>query len=443
MKSTFLAMLAPLSLAGFILAHLTTAAEKPPEAAEQTRAYTQARLLPVDAPAIEDGILLVKGGKILALGPKGRVEVPADAVVVPCEGKTIIPGLVCTHSHIGGSMAADSSSPIQPEARSMDSVDIRANSFARARAGGVTAANIMPGSGHLISGQTIYVKLREGKRIEDLAIRLENGTLAGGLKMANGTNSIKEAPFPGTRGKSAALVRQQLIKAQAYQQKLEAAGEDASKKPERDLGLEMLGEILARRRIVHHHTHQANDILSVLRLQQEFGFRLVLHHVSDAWKVASEIAASGAACSIINLDSPGGKLEAADIAWENGAALEKAGVPTAIHTDDPVTDSRWMLRSAALSVRGGMSRQKALEAVTLAAARMLDLDKQTGSLTPGKDADFVILSGDSFSIYTKVLETHVEGRCVFNAADPAQQKWAEGGEGVGDREITSSCCFYR
>ena len=207
--------------------------------------------------------------------------------------------------------------------------------------------------------------------------------------------------------------------------------------------MEALVDVLEGRKVVHHHTHRHDDIITVLRLKQEFGFRVVLHHVSEAWKVADEIAEAGVACSIIYLDSAGGKLEARDLEWKNGAELEKRGVLTAFHTDDPINDSRWFLRSAGLAVRSGMSRQKALEAVTIAGAEMMDQAENTGSLTAGKKADFVILNGDPLSIYTRVLETHVEGTKVFDLEDPRDRLWAEGGFGAGHRRQASGCCFYR
>jgi imidazolonepropionase-like amidohydrolase len=157
--------------------------------------------------------------------------------------------------------------------------------------------------------------------------------------------------------------------------------------------MEALLEILDGKRIVHFHTHAQHDILTAIRLSQEFGFRVVLHHVSEGWKVASEIAEAGIPCSIIVLDSPGGKLEARNLLPITGKALEEAGADVALHTDDGITDSRHFLRSAARSVAEGMSREKALEALTLAGARMMDLDHRLGSLEPGKDADLVLLSG--------------------------------------------------
>ncbi|MBK1828067.1 amidohydrolase family protein [Haloferula rosea] len=404
------------------------------------RAFVGAKLLPIASPTIEDGVLLIRDGRIEGIGAREDLEVPAAAEVIDVSGKVIMPGLICTHSHIGEVSGGDSSGPIQPEVRALDSIDVRHSSFEKARAGGLTLVNIMPGSGHLLSGQTIYLKLRDGNRVEDLAVRCPDGGMAGGIKMANGTNSIRDkGPFPGTRGKAVALVREQFLKAQAYQSKKEKGGEDF----ERNLALEAMVEVLDGRRVVHHHTHRHDDILTVLRLKDEFGFKVVLHHVSEAWKVADEIAESGVACSLILLDSPGGKPEARDIAWKNGAELERRGVPTAIHTDDPINDSRWFLRSAALAVRAGMSREAALAALTLEGARMLDLGDETGSLEVGKAADFAILSGDPLSIYTRVLETWVEGNQVFDLADPEDQLWAEGGLGAGEARAATGCCFSR
>jgi imidazolonepropionase-like amidohydrolase len=170
-----------------------------------------------------------------------------------------------------------------------------------------------------------------------------------------------------------------------------------------------------------------NDILTAIRLSKEFGFRVVLHHVSEGWKVADEIAKANIPCSIINIDAPGGKLEAMNMTLRNGADLEKAGVLVAFHTDDGITDSRFLLRSAALSMREGMSRQKALEGLTISGARMLDLDKSVGSLERGKDADFIVLNGDPFSVYTHVEQTWVEGIKRFDYSLPADKAFAVGG----------------
>ncbi|MEC9477147.1 MAG: amidohydrolase family protein [Planctomycetota bacterium] len=408
-------------------------------AAADIKVFTGARLMPVSGPVIEDGALVVRDGKIESLGAREDVVVPTGAENVDVSGKTIIPGLICTHSHIGMGGGGDSSGPIQPECWTLDSVNVRSASLERARAGGLTLVNQMPGSGHLISGRTTYLKLRKGGTVDELLIKDESGWPMGGLKMANGTNSQRSSPFPGTRAKSAALVRESYVKAQEYRDKIARAEGDPEKMPERNLRMEALVEALEGKRIVHHHTHRHDDILTVLRLRDEFGFQVVLHHVSDAWKVVDEIAAAKAPCSIIVIDSPGGKLEARDIRMENGVELEKAGVNVAFHTDDFITDSRLFLRSAALGARAGMSREGALRALTLSGAEMLGLEERTGSLEPGKDADFVILSGDPLSVYTQVLETWVEGIRVFDRSDPEQRLFAVGGRGAGDDQAYQCC----
>jgi imidazolonepropionase-like amidohydrolase len=379
------------------------------------------------------------------VGPAGKVAIPAGAEQINCQGRIIMPGLICTHSHIGGIGAADGSGPIQPGVRVYDSLNVHDSGFRRALAGGLTTLNIMPGSGHLIGGQTIYVKLRfhdpKPKTIDDIFILDQHGNPAGGLKMANGTNSIKSAPWPGTRGKSAFLVREQFIKAREYQMKIDQADGDAAKLPPRDLHLETLVEAMRGKRIVHHHTHRHDDIMTVLRLAREFGFFVVLHHVSEGWKVPAEIAAAKAPCSIILVDSPGGKLEARYLLFDTGKVLEQAGVRVAFHTDDWITDSRYFFRMAAIAVRAGMSRKAALEGLTLAGAEMLGFEKRIGSLAPGKDADFILLDGDPLSVYTKVLETWVEGQKAFDRSDPKDRLYAVGGYGAGHDQSPYFCCF--
>ncbi|MDB6167273.1 MAG: amidohydrolase [Verrucomicrobia bacterium] len=408
---------------------------------EKPLAISGAQIIPISGEPIPRGVLVVQHGRILAVGPADAVKIPADADVIDASGKILMPGLVDSHSHIGAGTGGDGSAPIQPDARVLDSLDVRDSSIQKARAGGITSVNVMPGSGHLISGQTLYLKLREARTIDDLLIKLPDGTNAGGLKMANGTNSIRAAPFPGTRAKSAALVREQYIKAQEYRDKIRRANGDAEKMPPRDLALEELVEVLDGKRIVQNHTHRHDDILTVLRLSREFGFKVVLHHVSEGWKVADEIAAARVACSVIMIDSPGGKLETRDADWRTPAILEKAGVLVGFHTDDPICDSRRFLRSAGLAVRAGMTRKGALEAMTIANAKILGLETRVGSLESGKDADFILLSADPLSVYAHVEQTWVEGRKVFDLSNPQDHLYAAGGAGAGDSRRAHLCCF--
>ena len=399
-------------------------------AQQKPQAFVGATIIPITGQPITDGVLIVQNGKIVAVGARNAVTIPAEAQTFDVSGKTIMPGLVDSHSHIGEVAGADGSAPIQPEVRILDSINVLDNSIQRAQAGGITTANVMPGSGHLNSGQTVYLKVKDGQTVEDLLIYDKDGKYIGGMKFANGTNPMRPGgtgPFPGTRAKEVSLMREQLLKAQDYREKIRRAGNDKSKLPNRDLAMEALVEVLDGKRTVHFHTHRHDDILNALRLQKEFGFKLVLHHVTEGYKVAPEIAKANVPTTITMIDSPGGKLETVDLRFDNAALLDKAGVLVGFNTDDYITDSRLFLRAAAMGVRGGMSREKALYGLTMANARMLDLDGRVGSLEKGKDADFIVLSGDPLSVYTHVLQTYVEGAKVFDRADPKDYQIATGG----------------
>jgi imidazolonepropionase-like amidohydrolase len=370
------------------------------------------------------GTLVVRGGKIVAVaGAADPLEVPAGADVIDLKGATIIPGLVDTHSHVGVwsrpgvSSNADGnemSGPVQPAVRAIDSFNPDDPGIRMALAGGVTTANVMPGSGNVIGGQTVYVKYR-GRSIEEMRItgRAGEKEILGGLKMANGENpkgyGKGKGVAPFTRMKIAALQRETFQKAKEYKAKL-----DAGTKVDRDIALEPIVEVLGGKRTVHFHCHRADDLLTAIRISEEFGFEIVLQHATEGYRVANVLAKKKIPVSLTLIDSPGGKAETMGLLEENAAVLDKAGVTVTINTDDSITESRFMLRTGALAVRGGMNESAALKAITINAAKLLHLDHRLGSLEPGKDADFVILSGAPFSVYTRVEQTWIDGKKVFD-----------------------------
>ncbi|MCA9115069.1 MAG: amidohydrolase family protein [Planctomycetaceae bacterium] len=429
------------------------AAAPKPAANAAVQVFTGARILTAAGKTFDPGTLVVQGGKITAVGPTADVEVPAGAKVYQLEGRTLIPGLVDSHSHLGvysrplvqaNRDGGESSGSVQGIVRALDAINPFDPGIRMAHAGGVTTANIMPGSGNVIGGQTIYVKLR-GRTPEEMWLGTPDNL--GGLKMANGENPKNayrgKGGEPLTRMKVAALQRQEFLKARNYQQKWKKYhaklaelkdGEEAPEQPDRDLALEPLVEVLEGRRMVHFHSHRADDILTVLRLKREFGFSLLLQHGTEGYKIVEELAQAKVPVSMTILDSPGGKAEIVDFIEECGAEFHKAGVPVLINTDDPITSSRFLLRTAAIAVRGGLNEEVALEAITRRPAEVMRLDDRVGSLQAGLHADFVVLSGSPFSIYTRVLETWIEGERVFDLNDKSQRLYQTGGFSVADAE---------
>jgi imidazolonepropionase-like amidohydrolase len=408
-----------------------------------------ATVLTVSGGEIVDADLVIDKGKIVGVGKRGQVDLPSDAQVRDVAGKIIVPGLVDTHSHIGiyprPSIEAHSdgnemTGATQPGIRAIDSIWPGDPGIRMATAGGVTTANIMPGSGNAIGGQTLYVKLRGGT-IEQMMFT--PGRPEGGLKMANGENPKRsygpKNQAPGTRMRLAALQREQFIKARDYQRKWQAyrdaqARSDDNKKaqpPDRDIAMETLVEVLERRRTVHFHSHRADDIRTVLRLSDEFGFEVVLQHGTEAYKIADELVKRHVPVSLTLPDSPGGKAEVADFIEQAASILTKAGIKIAVNTDDYITESRFLLRTAAITIRGGLSEDLALRALTLWPAEMLHLDRQIGSIEVGKDADLVLLSGRPFSVYTQVLQTYIDGIKVYDRAS-ADANYAIGGFALPD-----------
>ena len=401
-------------------------------------AVTHAKIYPVTGDVIEDGTLLVSGGKIEALG--ADVSVPDGYTVFDAAGGSLIPGIIDAHSHAAidgagneGSLAVTAMVTIQ------DVVDPNDITLYRALAGGVTTINVLHGSANPIGGGNAVLKLRWGGRADDM--RFEGAPA--GIKFALGENPKRSRSFgsgprryPATRMGVMDVIRQAFTEAEAYRREWKAYDDAvaASKgkkksqaaslpdKPRRDRKLEALAQILDGERLVHAHSYRADEILQLLRLAEEFGFKVAtLQHVLEGYKVADELAAHGAGASTFS-DWWGYKMEAYDAIPHNAAIMTERGVVVSINSDSG-EEMRHLNQEAAKTMRwGGMSHNQALRMVTLNPALQLGIADRVGSLEVGKDADMVLYDGDPLSVLSVVQKTFVDGDLYFDLeADRARQ----------------------
>ncbi len=370
---------------------------------------------------IEDGTVVVRDGRIAAVGT--RVRPPRGAHVIDAAGRYVTPGIIDAHSHIAAEGGINEGSlAVTSMVRVADVVDPTDIAIYRALAGGVTTINVLHGSANPIGGQNQVLKLRWGQDADGM--RFEGAPP--GIKFALGENpkrsrSFGQGPrrYPATRMGVLDVIRQAFTEAAEYQAawvghgQAEAAGE-RSRPPARDLELEALVEILEGRRLVHAHSYRADEILQLLRLAEEFGFRIAtLQHVLEGYRVADEIAAHGAGASTFS-DWWAYKVEAYEAIPHNAALMTDRGVVVSINSDD-AEEMRHLNHEAAKAVRwGGLSDEQALALVTINPAKQLRIDDRVGSIEVGKDADLVVYDGHPLSSYAVVRTTLVDGRVYFD-----------------------------
>jgi imidazolonepropionase-like amidohydrolase len=382
-----------------------------------------ATILTVSHGTIDKGDILIKDGKIAAVG--GTLKAPADAVVIDATGQFVTPGIIDCHSHIAvdgsvneGSVSVSSMVNI---ADVLNSDDI---SIFHDLAGGVTTANILHGSANSIGGQTIVIKLRWGQPAAKLPFE---GALPG-VKFALGENPkrsnirLSGAPerYPATRMGVEEAIRSAFTEARDYKKswddynKRVAAGEKNVIPPRRSLKLDPLVEVLEGKRYVHAHCYREDEILMLLRVAKEFGFHVqTFQHVLEGYKVADEIAAAGTGASTFS-DWWAYKAEAYDAIPYNAALMTKRGVLVSINSDD-AAEATHLNQEAAKSIRyGGLTHDEALKLVTLNPAIQLGIDKRVGSIDVGKDADLAIYNHDPLSAYAVVQKTLIDGRVYFD-----------------------------
>ena len=373
------------------------------------------RVIPVAGAPFEDGVVLIADGRIEAAGRD--VRVPDGVERVEAAGKVVLPGLVDAHVHLGvheegdgwaGQDTNELTDPVTPHVRALDAINPADLGFADAVAGGVLTVNVNPGSGNPIGGQTAAVR-SAGRSVDEMVLRAPSG-----MKSALGENPKRvygeRKQFPSTRLGTAAAIRDALVKTANYLAKRDHDGDEPV---ERDLRWEALGLVLTGEIPWRQHCHRADDIATAMRLADEFGYRLVIDHGTEAVLLADRLAERGIPVLIGPLLTSRSKVELRNRSLANPARLAAAGVELGIITDHPVVPVHLLHVQAALAVREGLDPAAALRAVTLTPARILGVDDRLGSLEPGKHATLCVWSGDPLDARSRVESAWIEGRQVY------------------------------
>jgi imidazolonepropionase-like amidohydrolase len=394
---------------------------------------------------IENAAITFSDGRILAVGPRAAVSVPEGAQVIDVGGRYVTPGLIDAHSHMGvypmpevlaHADGNESTRPVTAHVRAADSFWPQDPALSRALAAGVTTLLVLPGSANLVGGQGMTVKLHPGRGAEEMRFPGAPAT----LKMACGENPKRiygeRRTAPSTRMGNVAGYREAFRKAAEYGAKFAdwssrhqswqrktgdnpPVGEVPPSMPDRDYGLETLLGVLEGRVLVEVHCYRADEMLDMLAVADEFGFKVrAFHHAVEAYKIRDVLAARGVAVATW-ADWWGFKLEAYDTVRENLALLTEAGARGVLHSDSGAIAQRLNQEAAKAWSAGNRSgvkldRGAALAWVTSNAAWVLGIEAQTGSLEPGKMADVVVWSGDPLSVYSRVDSVYVDGQKLFD-----------------------------
>jgi imidazolonepropionase-like amidohydrolase len=380
-------------------------------------AITGGRLLTASGPELADGVVLIDKGKIVAVGRD--VRVPDDVREIDASGQVITPGLIDAHTHLGldeqgvGVAGDDTNEPVEPIAphlRALDGINLEDIAFDDARKAGVTTSEVKPGSGNVIGGQCVVIK-HAGLIVDQAVLRAPSAIKAAmGENPKNSYRSQKKSP--STRMATAALFRDIFFKAQTYLAKRRVELE-AGHPFERDMKLEAIGLVLEKKIPMRIHAHRADDIMTALRLRDEFDFEMSVEHCTEGHKVAEELARRGVPAVVGPSMSGRYKVELRDKTFETPAVLAAAGVKVAITTDHPVVPIHQLMTAAILAAKSGLSTDLALKALTLHPAEILGVADRVGSLEAGKDADLVLWSGDPFDLRSRVMLTMIDGQVVY------------------------------
>ncbi len=397
-------------------------------------AYTNATIHTAAGPALESGALIVEAGKITAVGADIAT---GDADVVDLEGGVVWPGMIDCHSHAGVASTGDwndhdvneMAEKVTPHVRVLDAIHPADQAFADARRAGITLLGITHGSGNVIGGQVAACKTA-GLVADEMVIKEPAG-----VKMALGENPkrvgerLKRAPT--TRMGNAYVAREAFVAAQEYkldwehyeaQLVAEAAKPEEKRKPlrppKRDLSKEVLVRVLDGEIPIRNHAHRLDDIRTAIRLSEEFGYRLVLDHATEAFKIPEEIVSRGIMLAIGPVGAARGKRETRHRTSASAGLMVAAGATVAVMTDAPVDPVQHLRDMAIVSIRDGLPQHLALETITINPAKILGVENRVGSLQVGKDADFVVFEADPWDARNPVIATYIEGEKVFEFDGP-------------------------
>jgi len=380
--------------------------------------------VPVDGDPVDGGTVLIRDGKISAVGPSADVDVPDGLPTVDASGQWVLPGFIEAHGHVGvweesegwaGQDTNEMTDPNGARLRALDAVNPADVGFADALSGGVTTIVALPGSGNPIGGQTAALKAA-GRTVEEMLIREPVS-----VKSALGENPKRvygeQKKLPSTRLGVAAVIREAFTKAQNYRAQLDYAASDG--KPfDRDLTLEVLARVLDGELPWSQHCHRADDIATAMRLAAEFGYRLIVNHGTEGHLVADLLAERGIPVIIGPLFTTRSKVELRNRSLRNPGRLARAGVTIAITTDHPVVPIHFLVHQATLAMKEGLDRDTALRSITANPAQIMGLDDRVGALRPGLDGDVVLWSGDPLDVMSRALRVFIGGREVYSYDEP-------------------------
>ena len=383
------------------------------------------KVVTVTKGTIENGVVLIDGKKIKAVG--ADVEVPAGAKVIDATGKWVTPGFIEAHSHIctfneptavqtpGTNDGNEVSGPVTAHIRALDAINPFDMGIEHARRAGFSSAYTLPGSANVIGGRGIMLKLKEASTVFDIVIP---GTEH--MKMAYGENPKRvygsERKLPVTRMGLASVMREALFNAKAYADQKDQANGDPSKMPKPDFKLEALEPVVRGQMKCRIHAHRADDIVSAVRIAQEFNLKFAIEHATESYKILDFLKENNVECIIGPLTMGYAKMEIWGRKLETPGVLEKAGVTFCL-SEDAATATKYLPTHIGYCIARGLSLEAAFESITITPAKILELDDRIGSLEVGKDADIAIWNGNPFCNMTLCENTIIDGEVYDNSGE--------------------------